>query len=116
MNSNIYYLTDYDVVGDSLKDNVTNGKPVVVFCMSNFCGHCINVKPTYQQVADSRPDIMWCAIQMEDNQLRDKLKIWHPEMVGIPVFLGFDKFGKFKKVYSGNRSADSIDNFATSLK
>lgn len=120
MNQNIYYLENLDIGGDnSLKPYVTEGKPVVVMCQATNCGHCTNAKPAYESVSTARNDIKFCTIQLDggptESVLSKNIKQWYPDFQGVPVFLGFNKDGAITKVYSGDRSAQSISQFADSL-
>jgi protein disulfide-isomerase len=112
MISSIYYLENKDVDNmNRLKPYVTRNKPVVVLCQSNYCGHCVRAKPDYEKVATRRQDVSWCTIQSEDGQLKQSVTSWYPEIRGIPCYLGFNKEGKFVKVYNGDRSAESLAKF-----
>jgi thiol-disulfide isomerase/thioredoxin len=116
MISIIHYLENKDVDSNyKLKPYVTTNKPVVVLCQSNYCGHCITAKPAYEEIASKRNDISWCSIQSEDGQLKDAVLSWYPQMRGIPCYLGFNKYGQFVKIYSGDRTAKSLSEFADSL-
>lgn len=108
--SNVYYLEESDVTpSKKLKPYVTSGKPTIVMCQSAGCGHCTNAKPAFQALADKRPDIRCCTIQLDDVNMDSVIKKWNPDFRGVPCFLIFSKDGSMQKVYSGDRSTSSFE-------
>lgn len=118
MLSTVYYLEDQDVTTNhTLKKYVTDDftKPVVLMLQSTNCGHCVSAKPKYEKASQLKDEIKWCTLQMEDEQMKNSLNVWYPDMVGVPSFIGFDKKGKFKSIYDGDRSTKSLVEFSDSL-
>lgn len=116
---NIPYLEQQDVNPDgSLKDYVSQGKPVVVMVQGNFCGYCTQAKPAFQEFAKSTPNCMAVTIQ-SDGGPSDKGASQNLSSVnksqGVPAFLGFNKQGKFVALHNGGRDLASLKKFASGL-
>jgi thiol-disulfide isomerase/thioredoxin len=113
------YLEDSDINSDaSLKSHVNNDKPVVMMVQGNFCPHCNNAKPAFQQLAQSMPNVAVVTVQTDggpsDKKASQMLSAVN-KSPGVPAFLGFSKEGKFVKTHSGNRDLESLKQFASSL-
>jgi len=116
----VLYLEDSDINPDaSLKSHVNNGKSVVMMVQGNFCPHCTNAKPAFQQLAQAMPNVAVVTVQT-DGAPNDKkaAQMLAPvnKSPGVPAFLGFNKEGKFVKVHSGGRDLESLKQFAASLQ
>ena len=113
------YLEDSDINPDaSLKSHVNNGRAVVMMVQGNFCPHCNNAKPAFQQLAQSMPNIAVVTVQTDggpsDKKAAQMLSAVN-KSPGVPAFLGFSREGKFVKTHSGNRDLESLKQFASSL-
>lgn len=120
---NVAYIEAGDINPDgSLKPYVNNGKPVILMCQGSFCGYCTKAKPAFQKVANHyyKTKTVVCATILTDGSDSEKeaakfIKRWNSKHQGVPEYLGFDKNGKFEKVYQGNRDENSLIKFGDSL-
>ena len=108
---NVIYLEDTDFDGNKLKSNVGNGLPCVVLLQGNYCGHCKNVKPMYEQLAQQiRNNCVLTTIQQDhpDTSVKNAYTIMSKiiPIDGVPKFVGFDKDGNYKSVFQGERTPE----------
>lgn len=114
------YLEGGDINPDAtLKSSVGNGKPVVVMVYGEFCPHCRNAMPAYQQFArDMKNSVVAVAVQIDgeesDKKAAEALRPVNTSP-GVPSFLGFDNQGRYKATHKGGRDAASFKAFASSL-
>jgi thiol-disulfide isomerase/thioredoxin len=116
----VTYLEDSDVNADgSLKSYVTKGKPTVVMIQGVFCGYCTKAKPAFKEFSQKYPNISAVTVQTDGQPSEKKagelITKLDPNHRGVPAYFGFDKNGKFVKVHSGGRDAQSLQAFANSL-
>lgn len=115
----ISYLEESDINPDaSLKAHVNNGKVVVMMVQGNFCPHCNNAKPAFQQLAKAMPNVAVVTVQTDggpsDKKASQMLAAVN-KSPGVPAFLGFNKQGKFVKAHDGGRDLEALKQFAASL-
>lgn len=115
---NIPYLEKEDVNQDgSLR--VQNGKPSIVMVQGNFCGHCTSAKKIYAELPNEvQGTVNVYTVQADaTDSSKDASSIISKvnNINGIPAFVGYDKNGKFKKMFNGNRDLPSLKKFATEL-
>jgi thiol-disulfide isomerase/thioredoxin len=114
----IAYLEDEDF-DSSGKLLMKSKKPVVVILQGLFCGYCTKMKPAFQSLAEKMKNKVTCAtIQIDGNESEKKLgkrldKIMG-KFKGVPTVVAF-KGGNFYKEYKGDRSEQSLIEFAESL-
>lgn len=113
------YLEENDVTPYGLAPNVSGNRPAVVMVQSTSCGWCTKAKPDFVRAFQQEPSIAFLTAQVdgqpsERNAARMLQKIASSNG-GVPLFMGFDRNGKFVKVYNGNRSADDLIAFGKSL-
>ena len=114
----VAYLEDEDFSGKKL--NVKTGKPVIIILQGSFCGYCKQMKPAFQSMAKKMKGKVVCAtIQIDGNpsekKLAAKIKDLMPvDYQGVPMVVAY-KGGNFTKEYKGDRSEQSLLEFANSL-
>ena len=102
----------------SLKSYVCQGKPVVVMCQGVFCGYCTQAKPDFIAFCKESKNVIGCTLQIDDSSARDvasKISLLDKDYRGVPVYLGFNKNGKYVRTHDGGRDKISIIEFANSL-
>lgn len=116
---NIPYLEVQDVNQDgTLKSHVGKGKPVVLMVQGNFCGYCTQAKPAFEEFARNVQNAVAVTVQIDGDQSEKQANALIAKInpgKGVPVFLGFDENGKFEKLHTGNRDANSLMQFASTL-
>ena len=111
---NIPYLEDSDITDDGHIHNsimtALGNKPVLLMIQGNFCGWCTVAKPEFQKLAKN-PKFSVLTIQIDDNKSGQKAsqkiqKVFSSK--GVPLFLIFDRNGRFISEHTGERTADSL--------
>lgn len=120
MLSDIPYIEDIDFNNDNtLKYYVSNGKPVVMMVQGNFCGYCSQAKPAFKQFVDSNSKVTGVTLQIDgkpsEKNASKIIPMLYSDYKGVPVYLGFDKNGRFVKCHDGGRDVNSLMTFANSL-
>lgn len=118
--NNVVYLENEDFAPDG-KFRHRLGKDVVVLIWASWCGYCKSIKPTYQQFANSniKDKVVVACIQADGNtdgekELGKRIRTMIPGFQGFPTIVLIDKnTGKIKKMYNGDRSLQSIQQFAS---
>jgi thiol-disulfide isomerase/thioredoxin len=115
----IPYLELEDVTSDGNLSYV-NGKPSLVMLQGNFCPHCNVMKPAYQEVFNQvQGQVNIYTIQIDGKSKSDKeagaLLMNKHGVHGVPAVLRFDKNGKFKDRYNGERTVAGLKPFALEL-
>jgi len=115
---NIMYLEGQDVTpSGELKPHVTKGKPVLLMLQGNFCGYCTKAKPAFQSL-QGHPKFSLATVQTDggpSDAAAGQILGKYNSSGGVPAFLLFDSNGKFKAMHQGNRDAESLVAFASSL-
>jgi protein disulfide-isomerase A6 len=118
-NSNVIYLENEDFTPDG-KFRHKLGKDVVALIWASWCGYCKSIKPTYQQFANSpvKDKVVVACIQADGNtdgekELGKRIRTMIPGFQGFPTIVRFDKNGNFKKMYNGDRSLKSLQDFVS---
>lgn len=117
----VAYLTikDFDTNGN-LVNNELKAKKVVIMIQAGFCGYCTIAKPAFQDFANQKQNIIFCATIQGDGkepgekELNDMIKKIDPTFRGFPGYVGY-KNGKYVKSHSGGRSVKDLENFANSF-
>ena len=116
---NIPYIELTDFNQDlTLKPHVGKDKPVVIMCQGVFCHFCKDDKPDFlafcQQV---NGQIVGATIQIDNGKenLSGIISTLYPAYKGVPIYMGFNKNGKYVKTHEGNRDTTSLVQFAQSL-
>lgn len=118
MINTVYYLEDSDIDSNLKLKPYVNSRypksPIIVMIHSSYCGHCVNAKPAFETFSK---DHNAAAIQTDDSDAvtMNTIKKWHPELRGVPCYLGFNSKGEFVKVYTGDRSINSLVEFYNEL-
>ena len=60
---------------------INNTSKLIIFYMSNNCGHCLNIKPYFEELSDEFPEIIFAQLD------KDKIKVQN--LVGVPTFVGY---------------------------
>ena len=112
-----------NLVGPDVQKYIPQNVPVVIMFQASWCGHCKHTKPTFQQLCNENKGKIFCATVQDDEksgrqqQVSKMFSNGFPgvdPIRGYPTFLGY-KNGKFVKEYNGNRSKQSLYDFAMSL-
>jgi len=128
---NIGYLEndDFDLHGNIKMDKIEsqNGgfgfktgkhKKILVMVQANFCGHCTNAKPDFQNFADIDNDVFCTTIEGDSNKekekgLSDRLKSVYPDFRGFPHYALHNSNGKrIKKDVKHGRSLADLKKFS----
>lgn len=114
----IPYLEGGDLTTDGgLSPSVGKGKAVVVMLQGDFCGYCTKAKPAFQSLVNNGKFAL-ATVQTDggDGDVRAaKVLSKYNQAGGVPAFLGFGKDGKFKGMHTGDRDADSLFRFGSTL-
>lgn len=107
-------------IDQSNKDKFTelvdkNNKHTIVLFFADWCGHCQNLKPTWNQMTDklkSKRNIQ--LIEVEDTNMGLVPKKYKKSILGYPTILKF-KGGKLVEQFTGNRTLEEISQFAQKI-
>ena len=101
---------------DKFIDMVENtNKHTIVLFFADWCGHCQNLKPAWNQVADklkSKRNIQ--VLEVEDTHLDAIPKKYKKSLLGYPSIQKF-KGGKLVEQFTGNRTPEEILTFAQKI-
>jgi len=95
------------------KEGMQNGKKSMVYCWMEGCGHCKNFNPTWDQFMNGSklPTLNYAKIESrEDPKFMQKMGVQ-----GFPTILGVDENGDKMKEYNGDRSLESLRDFANEI-
>lgn len=84
-------------------------KGMVVLFYAPWCGHCIYFKPEYEKFCNkmkSRPQIAVATVNADEN--KNLLSNAGELVPGFPTIVFYDRFGKFKSTYEGERSCNGL--------
>ena len=113
--SNCYFLESDEDMNTLLEKR----KPILVMCMSSWCGHCKHAKPTFEEVARLIKGKGFCAYVCADGRYDDsttenqqlmnyaKTFMQRHEIGGFPSFIKFDRYGNSSE-FNGGRSKDAL--------
>jgi thiol-disulfide isomerase/thioredoxin len=98
LNKPIAYLqdSDFDASGSIINSAIPNDKPVVIMIQANFCGHCTNAKPDFQQYAEHIGDKVFCATIQGDGDQPGEAELGKRLSVIKPGFRGYPDYVKYK--------------------
>lgn len=130
-NGNVIYLEDLDVQNGRLVSNEINpatGTPyfsgiTLVMIQGSYCGHCTNLKPIFQQLADEvtgQLPIHFATIQVDGVEPTEQAwkgpllaQLIGHELQGVPHIMRFYD-GYALDEYSGDRSLESLYQYVIS--
>lgn len=101
----------------SLKSSVTNGKPVVCMVQGVFCHFCTQAKPAFMEFANQvKGRISPCTIQIDsEKDLASIIPKLNPQYQGVPIYLLFDRSGRYVGTHDGGRDVQSLLSASSSL-
>ncbi|KAI0765904.1 protein disulfide isomerase [Trametes elegans] len=108
--SNVLELTP-----DNFDEHVGKGKPALVEFFAPWCGHCKNLAPTYEQLADAfahaKDKVVVAKVDADGagKPLGQKYGV-----TGYPTLKWFGPEGGEPEKYEGGRDLDALANFITS--
>ena len=124
--NNIAYLelSDFDNDGNLVNPQIPKNIPVIIMLQASWCGHCVHVKPAFQEMADdpkNKGKIFAATIQGDEPKQKDIAQKFLkgafksiPEVQGFPTFIGY-KNGRFVKFCEGKRSKENWEQFCAGL-
>ncbi|KZT07109.1 protein disulfide isomerase [Laetiporus sulphureus 93-53] len=104
-----------DLVPDNFDEVVGQGKPALVEFFAPWCGHCKNLAPVYEEVANSfahaKDKVVIAKVDADGvgKPLGQKYGV-----TGFPTLKWFNADGGEPEKYEGARDFDSLANFITS--
>ncbi|EIW54716.1 protein disulfide isomerase [Trametes versicolor FP-101664 SS1] len=107
--SNVLELTP-----DNFDEHIGKGKPALVEFFAPWCGHCKNLAPTYEQLADafanSKDKVIIAKVDADGagKPLGQKYGV-----TGFPTLKWFGADGGEPQKYDGGRDLDALANFVT---
>ncbi|KAI0353851.1 protein disulfide isomerase [Trametes cingulata] len=107
--SNVLELTP-----DNFDEHVGKGKPALVEFFAPWCGHCKNLAPTYEQLADAfahaKDKVVIAKVDADGvgRPLGQKYGV-----TGFPTLKWFGPDGGEPEKYEGGRDLDALANFIT---
>lgn len=116
---NIGYLEDDDFTNNGLL-SLNESRPVLVMIQGSYCGYCTKMKPEYQKAADKVKKCKFTTIELDgklesEQKLAKRLDHILPITIkGVPTVIAY-KGGNFYKEYTGDRSEQSLIEFANNL-
>ena len=113
--------TDFDNNGIIINPNIPSDMPVFIMIQANFCFHCKNAKPAYQQFADNFEGRIFCTSIQGDSQnpnVRDIFKSGKiykicPQFVGYPSYV-VQYQGNIIQ-YNGGRRQEDLESYSHQL-
>jgi len=112
--SNVIYLEGQDFSSDGRV--ASDGRPTVCMIKAEYCGHCKNAMPAFQNIPAMASGLRVCAIQADGEQSDKEAeaivkKLMGGNFRGYPAYCVFDGNGKYVTHYEGGRDAQSIIEF-----
>ncbi|KAF9048699.1 thioredoxin-like protein [Panaeolus papilionaceus] len=101
-----------DLTPDNFDEIIGKGKPALVEFFAPWCGHCKNLAPIYEQLADSyahaKDKVIIAKVDAdgEGKPLGKKFGV-----TGYPTLKWFDGEGNTEDKYQGGRDLDSLATF-----
>jgi thiol-disulfide isomerase/thioredoxin len=113
--------SDFNDSGVIINPNIPNSMPIFIMIQANFCHHCKNAKPAFQQFADNFEGKMFCASIQGDSQNPNVREIFRsgkihkicPNFVGYPTYV-VQYQGNIIE-YNGGRRQEDLENFSQQL-
>ena len=115
----IPYLEISDFNPDNtLKRNVNQGKPVICMAQGVFCGYCTQAKPAFTQLAKEINGYAFaCTMQIDsDKNLGAIISKLDPDYRGVPVYLLFDRNGRYVRTHTNGRDVQSLKTAIQSIQ
>jgi thiol-disulfide isomerase/thioredoxin len=117
----VYYLekSDFNNDGDLVNKKIPTDKPVFIMLQANWCPHCTNAKPAYQQFANRNEDKAFvCAIQVDgtrpgEQNIKSLIRNIYPDFQGYPSYIVYYKGEKIP--FEEGRSLSHLENFLQRL-
>jgi thiol-disulfide isomerase/thioredoxin len=97
-----------------VNDAIIAGDNIVILYYSDMCGHCIQLKPTWNKLCDSiknKKDIT--IVNVEANNLEHLPAKYKKDIEGYPTIIKYSR-GK-KSEYDGNRELADLKRFITPI-
>jgi thiol-disulfide isomerase/thioredoxin len=128
----MYYLEENDIdlttktlnlKDPTLQDLKNNGcKIIIIMTKADWCGHCNNTSPAFENASETinNNEIIFCYADItgerqSEKNLKDKVGKFFKEFKGFPNITCFSlENGKEKQKYNGNRSSETIKEYALS--
>jgi thiol-disulfide isomerase/thioredoxin len=105
-----YYLDLHN--NKEVNDVIVSSNNLVILYYSDMCGHCIQLKPTWNKLCDSiknKKDIT--IINVEANNFEHLPEKYKKNIVGYPTIIKYSR-GK-KSEYNGTRELADLKKFIT---
>jgi thioredoxin-like negative regulator of GroEL len=96
--------------GMLLNQKLKKGHWVVLF-YAEWCGHCQAMKPEWEKFKSQSQGKKYNVDEIESSEMVDLDEQFKANVQGFPTIVFIDK-GKLKSVHSGDRTVDSLDEFA----
>lgn len=75
---------------------------IVIDYYALWCGPCMRFNPTYELLAKKYPNVTFCKINFDNEQLKDVIKVCMIEM--LPTFCFFKKGEYLKKIVGADQT------------
>lgn len=93
-----------------LQSDIDRSKYVVVDFYAQWCGPCKRIAPTYMELAQSHPNVIFCKVDVDQvDDLAQKYKI-----AAMPTFLGFVDGEEVSRVCGASK--EKLTNLIEKLK
>jgi len=118
LNRPIAYLEDQDFdTNGNLIAPIPKNIPVVVILQANWCPHCENAKPAFQQFANKHKGKVFSATIQADGERNSEKKLGERIKQLKPNFRGFPDYllilnGKIVNKEVEGRSVEALEKFA----
>lgn len=105
-------ISDFKISTNGVVYTKSNGNPGLLLIHADWCGHCKNFIPTFQDINKklNRKSISFPCVAIDSNELdTDGGKLSSAlKIQGFPTLLFFDQNGKIMGSYEGKRDVSSL--------
>lgn len=117
---NVPYLEDNDFTDQhTLKQHVHKNKPTVLMVQGSFCGYCKAALGDFQEFANQANNYVAATLQIDGGPTEkaavSRVSKMYPEYRGVPLYMGFDKNGKYVTSVVGKRNLSALQQFVQQL-